>query len=154
MAAFSLSASGISRRRLASGSQGYLASTRRMKSPALVTLGWPGETLRKMTSDILRSPRRQTVRRVTRLPPAEEASMVTVWPPPRLSWRVPGSSMRAARTPSDVLAKLNEEVQTVAEKIGADKTGFRLIVNNGEHAGQIVFHLHFHLMSGKKLPGF
>jgi len=29
--------------------------------------------------------------------------------------------------------------------------GYRLITNNGESAGQTVFHFHFHLIGGKKL---
>jgi histidine triad (HIT) family protein len=29
--------------------------------------------------------------------------------------------------------------------------GYRLITNNGSYAGQTVFHLHFHLIGGRKL---
>jgi len=31
---------------------------------------------------------------------------------------------------------------------------YRLIVNVGPDAGQTVFHLHWHLLGGKRLPGF
>ena len=29
--------------------------------------------------------------------------------------------------------------------------GYRLITNNGSDAGQIIFHLHFHLIGGRRL---
>lgn len=32
--------------------------------------------------------------------------------------------------------------------------GFRAIINTGKGSGQIIFHLHIHLMGGKNLPGF
>lgn len=40
--------------------------------------------------------------------------------------------------------------QTLANRFGiAD--GYRLITNNGSNAGQIVYHLHFHLLGGRQL---
>jgi histidine triad (HIT) family protein len=32
--------------------------------------------------------------------------------------------------------------------------GFRTIINTGPGGGQIIFHLHIHLLGGKSLPGF
>lgn len=49
---------------------------------------------------------------------------------------------------SDIVMKLND----IAKAQGL--TNFRTIVNSGEGSGQEIFHLHFHLLSGKNLPGF
>ena len=38
----------------------------------------------------------------------------------------------------------------MAEKLDLDDT-FRLVVNNGAKAGQSIFHLHLHLLSGRSL---
>lgn len=40
----------------------------------------------------------------------------------------------------------------VAEKEGIKGKGYRLIVNTGKDGGQLIGHLHFHLLGGKKLP--
>ncbi|XBC44179.1 MAG: histidine triad nucleotide-binding protein [Buchnera aphidicola (Schlechtendalia peitan)] len=39
----------------------------------------------------------------------------------------------------------------LAKKIKIDKKGYRLIINCNEHGGQEIFHLHMHLLGGKKL---
>jgi len=39
--------------------------------------------------------------------------------------------------------------QTIAEKLGLDKGGYRMAINNGRDAGQAVFHIHLHLLSGR-----
>jgi len=58
--------------------------------------------------------------------------------------------------PSD--AKIASEVlfmaQDLAKKLPGDNQSFRLVTNNGAGAGQSVFHLHFHFLAGKSLPGF
>ncbi|MEI8329143.1 MAG: histidine triad nucleotide-binding protein [Chlamydiia bacterium] len=50
------------------------------------------------------------------------------------------------------------EIILVAQKLAAefniDQDGYRLMTNNGPNAGQIVDHLHFHLIGGKKLGHF
>ncbi|NGX39288.1 MAG: Purine nucleoside phosphoramidase [Chlamydiae bacterium] len=46
------------------------------------------------------------------------------------------------------------EVVLVAQKLAAEfgiEEGYRLVTNNGPGSGQTVFHLHFHLMGGRRL---
>ncbi|MCD8206158.1 MAG: histidine triad nucleotide-binding protein [Clostridia bacterium] len=43
------------------------------------------------------------------------------------------------------------KIPEVARANGCEK-GFRIIANQGEDAGQSVFHLHFHIMGGETLP--
>ncbi len=42
------------------------------------------------------------------------------------------------------------KIPEIAEQLGLDD-GFRVITNNGAGGGQDVYHLHFHLMGGRKL---
>lgn len=39
----------------------------------------------------------------------------------------------------------------VARRLGVEDDGYRLVINNGENAGQSVFHLHVHVIAGKPL---
>jgi histidine triad (HIT) family protein len=41
----------------------------------------------------------------------------------------------------------------VAAERGIAESGYRLVMNNGPDAGQAVFHLHLHLLGGRKLRG-
>ena len=46
------------------------------------------------------------------------------------------------------------EILEVAKQLADEyniENGYRLITNNGEEGGQIIFHLHFHLIGGRKL---
>jgi histidine triad (HIT) family protein len=52
---------------------------------------------------------------------------------------------------SNLMGKLFVMAQEVAKKLGLEYKGFRLITNQGEDGGQIIDHLHLHLLGGKKL---
>ncbi len=39
----------------------------------------------------------------------------------------------------------------VAEKAGLKQTGYRLVINNGPHAGESVPHLHCHILGGRPM---
>lgn len=49
-----------------------------------------------------------------------------------------------------LISKIIVMAQEVAAQFGIEKN-FRLLTNNGSEAGQSVFHLHFHLLGGKRL---
>ena len=50
-----------------------------------------------------------------------------------------------------VLGKLFLVAKKLAKEIGIAETGYRLSMNINEDAGQSVFHLHMHILGGKKL---
>lgn len=49
------------------------------------------------------------------------------------------------------LTAVYEAAKEIAIQKGIDKTGFRLLTNNGDDAGQTIKHLHFHLLAGRKM---
>jgi histidine triad (HIT) family protein len=51
---------------------------------------------------------------------------------------------------------LISEIAAVAQQLAKEfhiEEGYRLIANNGKDAGQVIFHLHFHLKGGRPLGG-
>ena len=51
---------------------------------------------------------------------------------------------------SAVVAHIFEVIAQIAKQEGLDG-GFRVVSNCGDHAGQTVHHLHFHILGGKQL---
>ncbi len=49
-----------------------------------------------------------------------------------------------------VVSDIMLTARRIAEELGLSE-GWRLVTNVGEHGGQTVKHLHFHLLGGKKL---
>ena len=52
----------------------------------------------------------------------------------------------------ELISHLLLSIPKIAKEQGLD--GYRVIVNNGPGSGQIVFHLHFHILGGKSIPAF
>jgi histidine triad (HIT) family protein len=50
-----------------------------------------------------------------------------------------------------MLGKLMLFAAQVATDLGLDATGYRLVTNTGPDGGQSVFHLHLHLLGGRRL---
>lgn len=52
------------------------------------------------------------------------------------------------------MAEIFSAIREVTKNQGLDQTGFRVVTNMGPHAGQSVFHTHFHVLGGEPLRGF
>ncbi len=53
-------------------------------------------------------------------------------------------------TDREIIGHLFFVAKTLASQQGLDKGGYRMVINNGQDAGQSVFHVHLHLLSGRK----
>lgn len=51
-----------------------------------------------------------------------------------------------------VLGRLVTVARRLAEEKGVQTSGYRLVINTGPDAGQSVFHLHLHVIGGRKMP--
>ena len=51
------------------------------------------------------------------------------------------------------LQAMMSAAQKIARLKGVDQSGFRVVINCNEEGGQVVFHLHMHLLGGRKLRG-
>ena len=56
-----------------------------------------------------------------------------------------------AELPDAVAKRLFEVSDEVAAKLGVDESGYAVRINNGDDAGQEIFHLHLHVVGGRKL---
>lgn len=56
-------------------------------------------------------------------------------------------------TPEDdhLIGAVHRVAASLVRERGVDGEGFRLVNNNNAGAGQSVFHIHFHLLAGRKL---
>lgn len=52
---------------------------------------------------------------------------------------------------SAMLGKLMAFTAELATELGLDTGGYRIVTNTGPDAGQSVFHLHLHLLGGRRL---
>ena len=50
-----------------------------------------------------------------------------------------------------LLGHLMLKAAAVAAQLGLDKTGYRLVINNGKDGGETVPHLHCHILGGRHL---
>jgi histidine triad (HIT) family protein len=48
----------------------------------------------------------------------------------------------------EIVADMIFQAKKIAEKAGIDKSGYKLVFNTERGAGQVIFHLHMHLIGG------
>jgi histidine triad (HIT) family protein len=51
----------------------------------------------------------------------------------------------------ELMAHLFFKARDIAAREGLNESGYRLVLNNGESAGQTVFHLHIHILGGRHM---
>lgn len=62
-----------------------------------------------------------------------------------------GEVMQTLPDDAPIVGKIMLAAKEVAKMLNLEYKGFRLIINQGEDGGQIVPHLHVHLLGGKHL---
>jgi histidine triad (HIT) family protein len=67
---------------------------------------------------------------------------------PRLHRATPGELTDADER---VMGKVVRGAAKVAEQLGVDGSGYRLVINAGEHANQTVPHIHVHVLGGRPM---
>ena len=51
----------------------------------------------------------------------------------------------------ELIGEMYLAIGEITKELGIDKEGYRVITNCNEFGGQEVFHLHFHILGGKRL---
>lgn len=49
------------------------------------------------------------------------------------------------------IAEIHTAAQQVAKSLGIDASGYRLVNNCNKEGGQVVYHLHYHVLGGEQL---
>jgi histidine triad (HIT) family protein len=61
------------------------------------------------------------------------------------------SMVELAATDSGLMGHLMLKCSEVAKALNLNEDGYRLVINNGRDAGQSVFHIHIHILAGRRL---
>ncbi|CAH3178916.1 unnamed protein product [Porites evermanni] len=68
---------------------------------------------------------------------------------------IPKKEIRKITDTSDEDEQLLGHCMIVAKKVaaqkGIDQEGYRVVINNGQHGCQSVYHIHLHVLGGRKL---
>lgn len=61
------------------------------------------------------------------------------------------SIMDLSLADGELINRMFAAIRAVVKEQGVVESGFRLVTNTGAEAGQVVHHLHFHILGGTKL---
>ncbi len=50
---------------------------------------------------------------------------------------------------SSLLGRLLYRAKLIAEQEGIDQSGYKVVINTGRHGGQVIEHLHLHVLGGE-----
>jgi histidine triad (HIT) family protein len=68
---------------------------------------------------------------------------------------VPNKPLRTLNEATDeddrLLGKMLLTAQKLARQLGVDQSGYRIVLNCNANGGQSVYHLHFHLLGGRRM---
>ena len=53
----------------------------------------------------------------------------------------------------DILGKMMFKVKEIAKDKGIDESGYKTVINTNKEGGQIIYHLHIHILGGEPLIG-
>ena len=56
-----------------------------------------------------------------------------------------------ATAPPDLLVGFWRAVAKVAQELGLEPEGYRIVANHGPNGGQLVFHFHVHVFGGRRM---
>jgi len=51
----------------------------------------------------------------------------------------------------DLLGHILLRARQIAQNLGIQEKGYRVVLNTGKESGQEVFHIHFHLLGGRRM---
>ena len=51
----------------------------------------------------------------------------------------------------EILSHLLLRARNIAQELGIKENGYRIVLNTGKNSGQDVFHIHFHLLGGRRM---
>ena len=51
---------------------------------------------------------------------------------------------------TELLGAMIYQLKRIAEKKGIAEKGYKIVINNGKEGGQVIDHLHIHLLGGKQ----